>query len=147
MADEISRDKALALLRGGKQGIKKWNALREAGEQPQSLAGVDLSRADLRGVNLSKADLFDANLSRADLFDADLREANLIDVDLSGAKLWSANLSEADLRGAGFAHVTIAAHISITSIYRRRRAWKTSITAAPLALRPTPWNYPKAGSR
>src|SRR5215204_1772288 len=66
------------------------------GENIISLAGVDLSRADLKDANLCGAVLGAANLSRADLSIANLRG-----VDLSGANLSRADLSEANLTEAG----------------------------------------------
>jgi uncharacterized protein YjbI with pentapeptide repeats len=72
------------------------------GENIISLAGVDLSRADLKDANLCGAVLGAANLSRADLSIANLRGvdlsgANLNRADLSGANLSRADLSEANL--------------------------------------------------
>jgi hypothetical protein len=60
-----------------------------------SLAGANLSEANLSKVNLSEADLSGANLSRSDLSRADLRGANLSEADLSKSGLDGVNLSEA----------------------------------------------------
>ncbi len=78
----------------------------------ESLAGRDLTSADLRdlvfsGVNLREAlleaaDLRGAKLDGADLEGAVLARANLEGVSLSGAKLGRANLGEARAKGADF---------------------------------------------
>ena len=63
----------------------------------ESLAGADLSNANLsyanlEDVNLDGADLCDANLYGANLEDADLRFANLSNTNLSRANLKNTNL-------------------------------------------------------
>src|SRR5215216_6368382 len=55
-----------------------------------SLAGVDLSRADLKDANLSGVDLSEANLTEAGLGAANLTRANL-----SGANLYEAKFASA----------------------------------------------------
>jgi uncharacterized protein YjbI with pentapeptide repeats len=72
----------------------------DAAQNPDLLAGLDLSgvsleKADLRGMNLDGVRLRRTELGRARLDNAKLRGA-----DLSGAHLMYANLRKADLSGA-----------------------------------------------
>ena len=96
----MDRVEALRFLRGGPEGVAKWNRRRLADEVIPSLAGADLRKAILRGADLRKADLRKAILRGADLREADLREADLDGVKLSEAILRVAKLSVAILRGA-----------------------------------------------
>jgi hypothetical protein len=101
----MDRDEAIGLLRGGPDGIRKWNEWRERDEKIPSLSGADLcgahlSGTDLRGAHLSGAHLRRAVLSEADLSEAVLRRADLGGAVLSGAVLRRADLSGADLSGA-----------------------------------------------
>lgn len=83
--DVITTDRAVRLLKAGKAGIRAWNQFQQCENYVPSLAGVDLSGADLsqtnlQGVNLSKASLINAQLSGS-IFD----QANLNGADLMGA--------------------------------------------------------------
>jgi uncharacterized protein YjbI with pentapeptide repeats len=113
--DNIDREEAIRLLRGGPDLIREWNERRERHEIIPDLDEADLDVANLskaylgevnlRGADLVKANLGGANLSGADLSEAnlsgaDLSEANLSGADLSGAELGGADLSGANLRGA-----------------------------------------------
>ena len=60
-----------------------------------TLAGADLSGADLTDIYLIAADLSGADLSRANLADA-----HMYGVNLRGAKLFKTNLENANLNGA-----------------------------------------------
>jgi uncharacterized protein YjbI with pentapeptide repeats len=81
----VADDALVALLR---QGAEVWNEWRRKSLAPRPdlsgavLAGMDLTKADLRRSNLSGS-----NLRGADLFQADLHEANLLSTDLRGANL------------------------------------------------------------
>ena len=91
----VDRDKALELLRGGREGIAEWNRLREVGEELPDLSEAELNKADLsgrndlrttfRGTYLSGPNLPGCDLRGANLFRAHLHEANLVRVDLRGA--------------------------------------------------------------
>jgi uncharacterized protein YjbI with pentapeptide repeats len=96
----VNRDDAIALLKGGPDGVLDWNTRRANGEQIPSLENADLFRADLTGANLSRADLRGANLYGANLDSANLSEADLYTADLAKADLSGANLSAANLCGA-----------------------------------------------
>lgn len=112
----MDREEALKLLKGGPEGVAKWNAWREANatsatrEPLPDLSKADLSRAYLRGANLKDmklseaylvdADLHEASLIRADLFNANLAYSNLEGADLSYAKLPQAYLVSVKLRRA-----------------------------------------------
>ena len=61
----ISRDEAVALLRGGAEGVREWNRRRKAGEAIPALLGIDLSEADLRKADLRGAALSEATLGGA----------------------------------------------------------------------------------
>ncbi len=97
----MEREEALELLRGGPEGVAKWNAAREeVGFKLPRLNGANLRAAKLRRTNLQGADLSGADLSGADLVTANLAEANLSEARLGGAQLAVAILIGADLRGA-----------------------------------------------
>ena len=89
-------DKALKMLKGGKDGVREWNQRRESGVKIPELSGVDLS-----GVDLSGAVLFDSQLSGADLEGAFLIGADLTGADLAGALLHGANLEDTRLGFTG----------------------------------------------
>ncbi len=112
---KISKEDAVAMLRGGRKGIAEWNLVARS-KRPfpdlsaadlgcVDLAGADLSRAKLIGADLSRAKLVLANLRAVELNQADLSEADLSEADLSAAGIGTANLSgarlsRANLRGA-----------------------------------------------
>ena len=110
---ELTRGRALELLRGGKKGVVKWNTWRKEYpyEKLPDLSGADLSHADLSSADLTDADLFYADLNNADfsgaklqytnLTGASLNGANLSGVNLNGSDLSSADLTDADLSDAG----------------------------------------------
>lgn len=82
----MDRDEAVQLLRGGEDGINRWNNVRERSGAVPELCGVDLSGANLSGCDLS---------------DLDLSGANLFDSNLCGANLFRTDLTDADLRAVG----------------------------------------------
>ena len=102
----MDRDEALRLLKGGPEGVAKWNRHRRvAGEGIPDLRGANLfeanlNLADLRGDDLGGATLIGATLIGATLIGANLFEANLFEANLSGANLGGAKLSGAKLDGA-----------------------------------------------
>lgn len=122
----MTRDEAIKLLKGGREGIAEWNRRREAGDEVPDLSGVDLSRAELRGVNFrsmlsledrklgySYVNLSEANLSCADLGDADFVQASLRKADLHGAFMQDAKLGGTNIRNASLQHtVMIGANLT-----------------------------------
>jgi uncharacterized protein YjbI with pentapeptide repeats len=101
----ITRKRAETLLRGGREGIREWNAARARGEKIPDLYQVNLSACDLGHVVLSRLNLYEADLRGANLKDAKLTGANLVRArlcvaDLSKAQLAYADLCLADLGGA-----------------------------------------------
>ena len=123
-----ARTAQLALLRGGLQGVKRWNALaafekekaghfRNVDLAHQRLRGVTLKlggvrRLDFRGANFTGADLTEAafwfvEFARATFQGARLdgiatSYAHFTHADLTGATLRQANLARCTLRGANF---------------------------------------------
>ena len=103
----VARIRTLTVLRGldsTRKGLvllflHEANLLNK-GKPIVSLAGANLSKADLLRANLSGADLSNVNLSEANLFASNLSEANLLHADLSGAKLCFVNLVNANLETA-----------------------------------------------
>src|SRR4051794_5642880 len=98
----MDRLDALALLRGGPEGVAEWNRRRSAGEAIPNLArahlvGTYLPGDEPREVYLGGADPLRADLADADLAKAHLREANLGGGALRGAHLVGADLIRADL--------------------------------------------------
>ncbi len=96
----MNRDTALNLLRGGNDGIVKWNRCIDAEEEMPDLSGTNLSEADLSGANLSGANLSGANLSDAYAAKAKFNKANLAGANLNEARFNEANLAEVDLTRA-----------------------------------------------
>lgn len=107
----MTREEAIALLKGGREGVAKWNAWREQLPPEQALSallylgGADLShthlvRANLSGARLDGANFFQAVLSGADLCRADLDRADLGGAFFVGTDLCGAHLNDANLRGA-----------------------------------------------
>ncbi len=106
----MDREEALRMLRGGRDGVARWNRSRGQGESIPDLSGADLSRMDLRGADLSEVRLCNANLLRTILSDActpavtptglelrtSLRRANLEMACLEHAQLHNVDLVEAD---------------------------------------------------
>lgn len=90
----MNQAKALKLLRGGREGIKKWNLLRAFGEVVPNLDGVKLLDLDLYGVDLQGASLVKANFAGSDLFGARFAQANL-----TLANFYRADLVQADFTG------------------------------------------------
>ena len=106
---EMTRDEALALLRGGDEGLEQWRQRRE--DHPRT--PIDLSGVDLHGAELPHISFYGVNLEGADLSGANLAGSyfdELVRVNLDGATLCSAFLSgltdctlrEADLSNARF---------------------------------------------
>lgn len=93
----MTKDQVLRLLRGGPEGIDKWNHWRS--ENPNAEI-PDLKQADLGGVHLEGANLANINLERANLFQAHLEKAVLRKAHLEGACLFGAYLEKADLSEA-----------------------------------------------
>ncbi len=116
-------DRALELLRGGPEGVAKWNAwlassdgvapafdradlkdqnLQAAEFQEVRLFRVDFDRSNLEGAlfrhaNCAEASFAEASLKTANLTDAKLFRANLTETDFAGAALVNVYLGEADL--------------------------------------------------
>ena len=93
----MDREEALRLLKGGEEGVAKWNERRADGEQIADLSNANLSNARLIGADISGATLIRADISYADLSNANLSNARLNGADISGANLSEANLSDAEL--------------------------------------------------
>ena len=87
---KMTRDEAIKLLTGGKDGIREWNQWRNAGEKIPDIGGANLSGANLIAAYLREANLIGANLSEANLSMADLSRADLSRANVSGAKLCDA---------------------------------------------------------
>ncbi len=98
----MTREKALELLRGGKEGVKEWNCRRKAGEKIPRLEGANLRRADLDRANLREVEFVVTDLSYSRLSGASLREARLTGACLRRADLTGADLRDAELFGVNF---------------------------------------------
>jgi uncharacterized protein YjbI with pentapeptide repeats len=107
----MDRSEALALLRGGPLGAKRWNERRDQDGGPPSLEAADLRFAYLCGADLTEVDLTDARLEHALLLRANLAEARL-----GGASLIGADLSQADALGADFT----GANLNKATLHRAR---------------------------
>jgi hypothetical protein len=103
--DDVDRDEAIRLLKGGPEGVREWNEQREQGEEIPLLYWADLGRTVLDGAHLSGAILRAAILHAAILRGADLRGAVLRRAVLDGADLSDTDLIHAILRGADLSDV------------------------------------------
>jgi hypothetical protein len=65
--EAMNRDEALKLLRGGRQGIRKWNQWCKSAEDIPSLSGADFSEARLTSVRLTSAGLTSAGRISSEL--------------------------------------------------------------------------------
>jgi uncharacterized protein YjbI with pentapeptide repeats len=97
---QMSRDRALDLLRGGMRGIGVWNAWRAERKQQVDLRYAQLQNAYLVGIDFMKAELYGADLTGANLVNAYLKEADLRCVSLRSANLLRANLELTCMAGA-----------------------------------------------
>jgi uncharacterized protein YjbI with pentapeptide repeats len=98
---------ALALLRGGDDGLVQWRLRRD----DQAQVPIDLSGVDLRGAKLTGSVLYRVKLDGADLRGADLSGSNLgelVRVNLDGALLPNAyvpHLTDCSARHTDFSNV------------------------------------------
>lgn len=109
----------LALLRGGPDGVKKWNKLTVAARKKVKLSGADLGKCDLTGANLkgltaNKASFAGATLAGARLDggafdDTDFRKAVLTGANLSGSHFRRGRFGKADLSNADLSGVSLLA--------------------------------------
>lgn len=97
--DVITTDRAVRLLKAGKAGIRAWNQFRQCESYVPSLAGMDLSGADLSQTNLQGVDLSQASLINAQLSGAIFDQANLNGADLMGAIADHGSFVGAQLQG------------------------------------------------
>lgn len=106
----MKRQAAEALLRGGAEGVRDWNAqrMKTAPEDMPRLEGVELPGAQLSGVELASVEMDGAKLAGADLTGADLMRVVLRGADLAGAGLEGADLREANLGGSELKGATLA---------------------------------------
>jgi uncharacterized protein YjbI with pentapeptide repeats len=111
----------LAEIRGGKAGIKKWNARpkRERNEmgpmhaldfKNAKLAGIDLSDRDLQGctfegANLRKASLWSCKVETAKFAHADLTDARMAFIHADSASFEGAKLRGCDIHIATLTNV------------------------------------------
>lgn len=103
MADKLTREDviaSMAAMRTQAEALKIEGA--GAVLHGADLAGIDLSKLDLRGSNFHGADLTGAKLANSDLRGVNLHGAKLRNADCNGAKFDGANLCEACLCGARF---------------------------------------------
>jgi hypothetical protein len=100
----------VAALKGGPDGVKKWNKLMRAERAAVKFAkgdfaGADLSGANFRGLVMSKFKAAGANLSGANFTGAYSLGSDFRGADLSGAHLRGANVRDADFSDAKLAGV------------------------------------------
>jgi hypothetical protein len=100
-SNETLREQLLAELRGGTEGVRRWNARPFSQRQAVGpLRGVDLGELDLAGVCLDGLDLDGGWLRESNLAGASLAGARLEKAWCAGACFHGANLSAARLNGA-----------------------------------------------
>jgi hypothetical protein len=140
-------EEQLGWLRGGPDGVQKWNEWRASAEvtvrvdlRQANLSGMNLFMANLAGVdltmaNLSGVNLFKANLRGVLLYGADLSAATLSGADLSGAILYEANLSgailyEAKLSGANLSRANLnKAELAVAVLAGADLSWANLLDA------------------
>ncbi|MCB1919985.1 MAG: DUF2169 domain-containing protein [Candidatus Competibacteraceae bacterium] len=112
-----------AFLKTDEEGRALRQAVVEAYERGEALAGRDLTGVDLSGlalpgINLRNAFLESSRLDGADLHGAHLQgavlaHASLRETRLDGAHLYQANLGGASLKGADLSHADLR-HVQLT---------------------------------
>ncbi len=116
VAQAAHRQQFLEWLRGGPEGLERWNALssealaRAGHFRRCDLSGCDLRGADLsphRGASLGGLDFTRASLDRANLTGSNLRDCVLVEASLRDARLDGATCPGADLRRADFSGASL----------------------------------------
>jgi hypothetical protein len=103
---ESWRAEMLAELRGGPEGVARWNRrtpeerAQAGGFRRVNLQGAQLCGASLRGLDFAGAVFAGADLRRAYLSEGVFRQASFQGADLTGAVLYGASLSGANFEGA-----------------------------------------------
>jgi uncharacterized protein YjbI with pentapeptide repeats len=106
------REEYLAELRGGPEGVCRWNARNDSNELEKvapSFTGADLSGADLSGAQFSDVDFSSARFDGARIPDiktyrSDFRSASFRRAELTGGTFnWETVLEDADFTGATLA--------------------------------------------
>ena len=129
----MTKEEALKLLRGGKEGIAEWNSRRAAGENIPSLQNAILDGAILHDVNLDLATLTNATFNSANFVCASLVGANLSNAGFLFANVMETDLSNAVLRSAylGAAHFD---HCNLAATAFAHAAWdRSTITNVDLS--------------
>ncbi len=103
----------LATLRGGPEGVKRWNRLKAAERQAVTLDGADLAGLNLTGLKFRRlsarrASFGNATLARADLVESMLDGADFSAADLTGSDLKKAHAQDATFRRANLTGVVLA---------------------------------------
>ena len=114
------REQALAMLRAGEAGRRRW---QELCRYPTELVKLDLSGADLHGLSLRELYFGSAKLRGADLSQADLHGAWFRGTDLSGA-----DLRQADLTGANFEAAKLGRARVEGAAFELAKFWQTEFT-------------------
>src|SRR4051794_19469532 len=70
----MDREEAIGLLKGGEQGVAKWNRRREFGGSIPELEDADLRKADLNWADLRNANLSEARCHSTIFGDVDLSD-------------------------------------------------------------------------
>jgi hypothetical protein len=123
------REQLVQELRGGADGVARWNARREEERHAVgALAGMDLTGAALAGVNLGGLDFSSARLDGASLAGGWLLECNLC-----GASLRKANLARAWCAGACFREASLQGAVLSGANLRGCDCRKADLGAANLA--------------
>jgi uncharacterized protein YjbI with pentapeptide repeats len=103
------REGYLVELRGGPEGLRKWNARSDSNELEKlapSFAGANLSGTDLAGAHFSEVDFssaaFDgARIPGINTYQSDFRSVSFRRAELTGGDWnWGTNLAGADFTGA-----------------------------------------------
>ncbi len=133
----MNKDQAVKLLKSGQDGIVKWNACRDSGEEIPELNNIDLSETNLSGinfnsVNLSGTSLYGTDLDSAWLNYADLTDANLMAANLEWAELNNADLTEANLSSSNLRNCDLRDAILCEAKLSRANLENTDLTRAKL---------------
>jgi uncharacterized protein YjbI with pentapeptide repeats len=103
----------VAALRGGPDGLRRWNRLKAADRKAVELSGADLSGLDLteatfRGVKAKTATFAGATLARAEMSEGCFDRSDFSKADLQDAHLKGVSALEADFRGAKLARAVLS---------------------------------------
>jgi len=104
---EISKKRALEMLRGGAEGVRAWNEYRKATRPLQSQESFDLSELDFGNAHLEKAELRFVNLKNSRFSSAWIKHADLWGANFANCTIQNCNFLFSELSRCNFDGATV----------------------------------------